>query len=65
MSVGDVIAPNCTLIMPTAVLVSTYTAGSASNSFVAPTSGGLRCRFFRIGVFSISAITGFLYLIGI
>src|SRR5262249_22020757 len=27
-------APNCALIMPTAVLVSMYIAGSASNSFV-------------------------------
>jgi len=47
ISAGEVIAPNCALIMPTAALVSTYTSGSLSNSFVSPTSGGLRCRFFR------------------
>src|SRR5215472_8230708 len=58
ISAGEVIAPNCALIMPTAALVSTYTSGSLSNSFVSPTSGGLRCRFFRGGVLSISAITG-------
>src|SRR5215472_18885304 len=58
ISAGEVIAPNCALIMPTAALVSTYTSGSRSNNFVSPTSGGLRCRFFRGGVLSISAITG-------
>src|SRR5262249_44521340 len=50
------------LIMPTAALVSTYTSGSPSNSFVSPTSGGLRCRCFRGGVLSISAITGSYYV---
>src|SRR5215471_15090255 len=48
--------------MPTAALVSTYTSGSPSNSFVSPTSGGLRCRCFRGGVLSISAITGSYYV---
>src|SRR5262249_28267852 len=62
ISAGEVIAPNCALIMPTAALVSTYASGSPSNSFVAPTSGGLRCRCFRGGVLSISAITGSYYV---
>src|SRR6516164_9405883 len=33
ISAGEVIAPNCGLIMPTAALVSTYTSGSPSNNY--------------------------------